>query len=178
MEQWKAIPGLEGRYEVSDAGRVRSLDHFVVQGSRWGAPMRRLNKGREISLTRDRNGYLRTTVRGLPSTAVHRLVALAFLPNPENKPQVNHLNGCVSDNRAQNLEWVTNSENHRHAYAVLARKPNVSGCRATAVIAKDGTAFIFPSARLAATTLRRVKTAMTNALRVSGRCRKYEVKYV
>lgn len=103
MEKWKAIENTNGLLEVSDAGRVRS----------WlrGTPY-------VLKAQSDKKGYLRLRVtinREKRSYKIHREVARAFLPNPQNLPQVNHIDGNKNNNCVNNLEWVTNKENANHA---------------------------------------------------------------
>lgn len=102
MEQWKEIDGTGGRLLVSDQGRIKSL----------------LRDGRILKTSMDKKGYVRLRVtldRKKYAFKVHRLVAKAFIENPEEKLQVNHINGNKTDNRAINLEWVSNAENAHHA---------------------------------------------------------------
>lgn len=122
-ENWKDIPGFEGAYQVSTLGRIRSLDRTIVRGpsKRRGQHEAKL-KGRTIRPVLRKDGYAVVSLgKGSPYNRVHRLVAEAFIPNPDGKPMINHINGNRSDNSVDNLEWCTNQENQIHAVKVLHR---------------------------------------------------------
>lgn len=115
METWKPIPNFENEYEVSSLGNIRSIDRYV---NHYIKNAKRLYKGKQKALRFDKDGYLRCTLKKDGKKfnfRVNRLVAIAFIKNSDNKNIVNHINGIKSDNRIENLEWVTNSENIIHA---------------------------------------------------------------
>lgn len=105
-EKWKPVKGYEGYYEINKQGEVKSLH--------------KKNYGYILNQRVDRGGYLsvRLSKPGLRSTTlfVHRLLGYAFISNPENKPFINHKSGNRLNNSIENLEWVTHSENIKHAY--------------------------------------------------------------
>lgn len=110
-EDWRAIKGLEGRYEVSDMGRVRSLDRIVP---RDGYPFR--SKGRVLKITLDGDGYPKVTMGRGCQRKIHRLVAEAFIPNPENLPEVDREDTDKLNCRKENLRWCTKQQNSRYRH--------------------------------------------------------------
>lgn len=117
-EFWKDIADYEGLYMVSNMGRIKSL--------------KRANRKNDILLkiTKEKDGYgivslCRDNV--VKVCKVHRLVGVAFLENPDNKPQINHKLGNRLDNRASELEWSTSSENVVHSFKVLGKVSGYKG---------------------------------------------------
>ena len=108
-EEWRDVAGYEGLYQVSDQGRVKSLERKDCLG--------RTIKERILKPSPTKYGYLIVSLHAgnkQKTLIVHRLVCEAFHDNPDNKPQVNHINEDKADNRACNLEWCTCKQNINH----------------------------------------------------------------
>lgn len=122
-EIWKDIKGYEGIYQVSNYGKVKSLERIIMRSNGHPKPVRE-------RILRQHFGnieYLMVSLcknKSVKKYCVHRLILEAFILNPENKRCCNHKNGIKSDNRIINLEWVTYSENMKHSFKMGLHKYN------------------------------------------------------
>jgi hypothetical protein len=117
-EIWKEVLGYEGLYEVSNLGRVRSVDRYVNSGGLNSEDRLSLKKGKILNCSPTKRGYTRVSLSKESKTQqimIHRLVAIAFLDAIPGKTNVNHINGIKEDNRVCNLEFVNQRENVLHA---------------------------------------------------------------
>lgn len=119
LETWKPVVGYEGLYEVSNLGRVKRLERVAANGHTYKELIL------QQSIVGESRDHLAVPLRKYPEKrkmlTVHRLVALAFIPNPDNLPVVDHIDGDPRNNNVNNLRWVTHSENidNRPAYREL-----------------------------------------------------------
>lgn len=171
-EIWKDIGGFEGLYQASNLGRVKSFD--------TKDKLDRIRKGRVLKPRRNKTGYLQVTLckNGKHKTHyIHRLVAEAFIPNPENKPQVNHIDEDKTNNMVSNLEWSTSKENSNYG----TRNERVSKTKNIPIIAinlKTGESTDFGSGKECAIQLGLDPSSITKVIK--GRykqTRGYTFKY-
>lgn len=125
---WKDIFGYEGLYQISSNGLVKSLPRVVLSllTNHWYPKKERIIKP---EVTKKGLGYYRVQLcknDSIEKALVHRLVAQAFIPNPKNKPQVNHIDGNKLNNHISNLEWTTVSENAQHAIVTGLKNPKLA----------------------------------------------------
>lgn len=174
MCEWRPVVGFEG-YEVSDTGLVRSINRTMMCPNKWGSITPRLYRGRVIKPWITKDGYYQLELNHGKKMVVHRLVAMAFVPG-DFSLTVNHKNGIKTDNRPENLEWVTAVQNTMHAVhelkcfsrpamPVVLRKPGESDMQ-------------FRSISEAAKHLRVHTNAVAGARKRGGKCRGYTVSQI
>lgn len=122
-EIWKDIPGYSGIYQVSNLGRIMSFKNQYGRGPRI------------IYGEKTKGGYIQVSLNG-QRFKIHRLVAMAFIPNPEGLPQINHKNEIKTDNRVENLEWCDSKYNNN--YGLRTQKASVSRSKPVKQLSKDG----------------------------------------
>ena len=170
-EIWKDIQGYEGLYQVSNYGRVKSL-----------------HKGERIlTLGRTTRGYSGITLYKhgkLQPFSVHRLVAMAFIPNPHNLPMVNHKDECRTNNNVENLEWCDSLYNSRYGNcrkkisAALLGKHNYSAMKKVKCISKDGIEIVYQCLTDAAKAINRTTTTASYAARHGTPSNGYRLIYL
>lgn len=174
-EVWRDIPGYEGSYQASSLGRIRSISRTILQMSRYGYLMERNLGGRLLKSQKYPNRYLFVNLGRDNPQLVHRLVAVTFIPG-DTDLQINHKNGDRQDNRVENLEWVTCSDNHIHAHRCLPRKEHALTRKVT--MEKGSQKLEFNSVVEAANHLGVVPGSISSAVLRHHRCLGYEVTYV
>lgn len=148
IEEWRPITGYEESHEVSNFGNVRSIDRVIETNSRWGTRRKEKRKGRQLSSFMNKDGYPCVHIkrdRRQKEFKIHRIVALAFLGEPGEGMEVNHIDGDKTNNHVSNLEWVTHKENMVHNFKVLGYDYTGRMGRAGRLIKCIDTGEIFPS---------------------------------
>lgn len=171
QEVWKDIRGYEGLYQVSNMGRVKSLSHTILRSN--GFPQ---SFGERILSPRHSNGYRMVTLCSIGEQGnfyVHRLVADAFIPNPNGYKEVNHKNEDKADNRAENIEWC--SRRYNLLYGCRGDKAGHSLGHKTTLIDGNGEELVFDRETSAAKFLGVTIQAISQAYRKNQKSKGYKV---
>jgi len=183
IEIWQAIKNYEGLYEISNLGNCRSIDRYVKYK---GIPARTaFFKGKNIYKILTKEGYIKYRLTNSGKTHgyfAHRLVAAAFIPNPYNKPQVNHIDSDRANNNLTNLEWCTNSENLIHSYNNGRVKRYlgklIDGSKAVVQILNGINIKIWKSSTEAGITLGLNSASIIKCCNNNKKCGGYDWKYI
>lgn len=177
----KWIEGYEGLYFVDTLGNIVSVPR--IEG-------RYIHNKYNVMKTKTKNnGYVEVTLMRdgkMKTVLLHRVIAKAFIPNPDNLPWVNHKNGIKSDNRIENLEWCTVSQNTKHAFDNNLGNSKINALKALEkynalnsynriVLSKDGKEYEFKSTTEAGKFLNTTNNEITRAIRKQQRCKGYYV---
>jgi hypothetical protein len=178
-ETWLPVKGYEGIYLVSNLGRVKSLTR-VVRNARWGVDTPKVLHPVMLKEAKYGNGYcfvMLSKLGRVNHAMIHRLVAQAFLPNPHKKRTVNHINGIKADNRVENLEWATHSENMKHASdtGLTKMKGGENPYARKVTIEKNGVKTSFDTQREAAKFIGVKDVNVSSAKIKNGTCRGYKI---
>jgi len=170
QETWKDVIGFEGFYQVSNYGRVKSIDR--TQTVTWnGKKVSKQLRGRIIAQSRQNGGYVIANLSANSrrrEMTIHRMVAMAFIDNPQNLKEVNHKDGNKNNNTVWNLEWCDRSENLRHRVRVLGQKGNSVPVRCI------DTGKVYSSIKAAAKATGVSTAAINVALKKGYRCGGYK----
>ena len=149
FQKWKWIKGFRGKYKVSRAGKIKSVSRIIYSGHKGSKP--RTCPARMLKTSVNHKGYrvLCLCKNGVQKTYIlHRIVAQTFIPNPYNKPEVNHKDGNKLNNHWTNLEWVTDQEQAAHAHRMGLAKSVTGEQQGNAKLSNDKVLFIRAMLRL------------------------------
>lgn len=176
-EVWKDVVGFEGKYMVSSLGRVISLSFPIEAGK-----LHYVRRPHFLNITNDTNGYqsvgLRTSKNMQRRIKIHRLVAMAFIPNPNNYTYINHKDENKKNNMVDNLEWCTQIYNVNYGSCIIrsrnTRVANLCCCKKVAKLDENKKIIAtYPGLRYAAEDVNRDYSAITFAIKRNGKCAGY-----